>query len=471
MGGLLSVLGGAGGSLQAALGAAATASNNLENVNTPGYARQQANIVEGGIGEIAGTMLGGGSYLTSVTQVRSSFIEEQLPGAFGQAAYSSAQSNGLQAIAAFDTDNTSGISNALPAFFSALQALSANPGDPSLRTAAIGAATQLAQSFNSASQEITTARDGLDQQASGNIAQINQLASQVASLNQQVAVAKGSGAQPNALLDARQRAQDQLEQLTGARPVADSSGNVNLELPGGGPLVVGNQASQLSTVVDPTNNGHLAVQIQTSPAAKPITLPSGALGGTLGGTLAARDGALKQAESGLDNLAFGLAQSFNAIQSAGYGTDGSTGNNFFDVGPTAAGAAGQIAVDPALTGNPAALAAASAPGASGDGSNLQKMLAIEGQPIAGGASPSDALGTLVSSFGAASQTATLASQNDAALQAGLVQQRDSVSGVSSNEEQLNLTQAQQAYEAVSQVVQTTNTMLNVLMSMTTITAA
>jgi flagellar hook-associated protein 1 FlgK len=396
-------------------------------------------------------------------------VEAQLPAIMGQASFSSAESSALQAVAVFNTNDASGLSSALPAFFSALQALSANPSDTSLRSAALAAATSLTQAFNATSQGISGAQDGLDQQVEGSIPQANQLAAQIASLNQQIRVAQASGSSPNSLIDTRQQAQDQLEQLTGATPVPDKSGDVNLVLPGGQSLVSGDQAATLSTVPDPSNDGHLLVQIQESSDSAPTSIADSGLGGTLGGSLAARDGALAQAGQGLDSLAYNLATAVNAVQSTGYGTDGSTGNDLFEIPPTATGAAAQISVNATVAANPQMLAAASSATAPGDGTNLQQILDLQDAPLAGGSCPADTLASVVSAFGAASQTATNNSTADAAVQTGMIAQRLSVSGVSSNEEVINLTQAQQAYQAVSQVVQTTNNLLNSLMSMMTVT--
>ena len=71
---------GAGG-LAAHRSASNIASTNLQNVNTPGYARQRADLVAVEGTPYRGSILGGGVHLRTVQQLRDAFIERQLPQA------------------------------------------------------------------------------------------------------------------------------------------------------------------------------------------------------------------------------------------------------------------------------------------------------------------------------------------------------------------------------------------------------
>src|ERR1700748_3725271 len=145
---LLSVLSNAASSLGAARGAAQTASNHLENVNTPGYSRQTAVINELPAYKFGGSFIGGGSTLSTVIQTRERFVESQLPTALGHAAFCSAQSSNLGGVTALGPSSDSGVGVSLGNFYSAMRALSQNPSDNSLRQTAVAAAQALASSFN-----------------------------------------------------------------------------------------------------------------------------------------------------------------------------------------------------------------------------------------------------------------------------------------------------------------------------------
>jgi len=134
MGDLLSILAQSSTSLGAHRASAATASHNLANVNTPGYARQRANLEALTPADLlAGSFVGRGVGLQSITQARDRFIERQIPTALASSAWSSAESQALFAVSALDPDAPGGISSALGAFYSSLRDLSQNPADSALR--------------------------------------------------------------------------------------------------------------------------------------------------------------------------------------------------------------------------------------------------------------------------------------------------------------------------------------------------
>ena len=215
-----------------------------------------------------------------------------------------------------------------------------------MREAAIGAANNLAVSFNTTASELSEARSACDPQISADVTQVNQLASQVASLNQQIAQESASGSgQPNTLLDERNSDIEQLSQLTGATPVQTNGTSLSVFMPGGSALVSGFTAGTLSTVSDPTNDGLLSLQFTPSGSETAQAVTNA--GGEIGGLISSRDGAMATAQSQVDQLAYDLAGAVNTVQQNGYGSDGTqSATSFFDVGSTVAGAAAAFTVTP-----------------------------------------------------------------------------------------------------------------------------
>ncbi|BDG08012.1 flagellar hook-associated protein FlgK [Anaeromyxobacter paludicola] len=465
---LFSILSNASSSLAAQQAAMAVTSNNLQNAATPGYARQRAELLTRPAELVSGgAWVGRGVTLGAVTQVRDQFIESQVPASIANAASSDAEATALSAIHTFDPAQSGGVGDAISGFYSALRALSQNPGDSGLREAALGASQSLAAAFNQASRDVETARTGLDDQAVNLTGQINALAKQMADLNTQVRQARASGGEPNDLLDARQQVLDQLASLVGGQPVTSTGGDVNVMMGGGVALVSGGVPGVFSSQPDPNNRGHLQL-LYASPLGTPAApLANSVAGGQLGGTLAARDGALGKASTQLDTLAFDLANQVNAVHQAGYGADGVTGRPLFAVGATSAGAASTIAISAAVGTNAGALAAAgAATAASGDADNVQALLATEQQALpTSGLDATRTLSSITSSFGIASAQATSLSKQDAALRDNVKALRESASGVSVDEELVNMQKTQRAYEAIARVLQTSSDMLDVLMKL------
>ncbi|MBS2024816.1 MAG: flagellar hook-associated protein FlgK [Deltaproteobacteria bacterium] len=460
MASLLGILTAGANSLNAQQGAAATASNNASNVNTPGYSRQIANL--GGLG--SGTFDPGGVVLRSVTQARDRYLDSQMPAALGSAAQSNARTEVLSQITSFDPSSTSGVGTALGNFYSSLRALSQNAGDSGLRTSVVSAASGLARAFNQASTEISSAQTAADGQVQASIGEVNTQAAQVASLNQQIRVAQSAGGQPNELIDQRRMALERLSELTGASPVSNAQGDVSVALPDGQTLVNGNVATQLVGINDPAT-GHLKVQIARLDGTGNDDVPTTGIGGDIGGRLAVRDGVLAQTASKLDQLAYDFANAVNAVHAAGVALDGSTGNNLFTVGPQA-GAAASIGVDPNVAANPNLISAkGSAAAGAGDATQILALLSTETQTVTGGVTAGTAFANITSNFGVAASSASADASHDAAVKDHLSTMRDSSSGVSIDEELINMQKAQRAYEAIGKVMSATSDMLDALMQL------
>lgn len=463
MSGLLALLTQTSGSLQATTAWTATISNNLSNSETLGYSRQRAELAAVLPGDRYGNAwIGRGATLQTVTQARDRFIEAQIPLSIGRHASSSTQSDLLKSVTALDVD--SGVGPSVSNLFSALRTLAQNPGSQNYREAAVGAARNLATSFNSVGKQLGDARTAIDQRLSGTLPEVNQLAAQVADLNIRIREARASGGPPNDLLDTRTKLGDRLAELTGATPVANSADDLNLVLPGGSALVNGNFGATLSVQPDATNRGHFSLLITQPDGSGPQALAN-APGGQLGGMLAARDGALKTSETDLDQLAFDLAGTMNTIHQAGYALDGTTGHAMFSMSATVPGAALSLAVDPALSANVSLLAASSsAATVPGDATNLQALINSENTTLTSGLSAGATIARMTAQYGTATASAQASSEADGAVLDHATAMRQSVSGVNVDEELINMQKAQRSYEAISKVIKATDDMLTTLMS-------
>ena len=462
MSGLLAILQQGASSLQAQQAYSSTVAHNLSNSNTAGFTRQRAEIAALSPAERFGTsFLGRGAVLQAVSQARDRFLEAQMPGAISRQVMSGTEAETLQSVSALNLDNS--VAPALSNFFGQLRALSQNPGSANYREAAVSSARQLTLSFNRSAEALEGARTGIDAKIEGRLPEINEAARQLASLNNQIRTARGSGGEPNDLLDARLRLGDRLAELTGATPVANASGDLNLTFADGTALVNADKASQLSVLADPANGGHSQLYLQ-KPDGSPRAPLSASPGGELGGLLAARDGALKTAMTQLDQLAFDLSATINTAAQAGFGLDGGTNRPLFTGSATATGAARSLTLNAVIAAD-TSLFPAGATNAPGDNGALLNMIGTEAQALSTGTTATETLARITAQFGAAAQRAQSMHDGDSAMLSHLDGMRQATSGVSVDEELVNMQKAQRAYEAVSKVIKTTNDMLDTLMSL------
>lgn len=465
---LISTIVNAGAGLGVFRAQVATASHNIANANTPGYARQEAVPTETIPAETIGVngYIGRGVSLQGVVQTRDQFIEAQINTAYGNSSSTSAQADALSTVTALDPQGQGGITDALGNFYSALRDLNQNPGDLGLRQAVVDSTQSVARAFNGTANSLISERAGIDQNVSSLVDKVNGLLSGVADLNTKIALAVNSGRTPNDLLDVRQNEVDQLAQLIGARPVPDNHSNVSIVLPGGTALVSGGVAARLTVQGNTTNSGHVDVVFQPVDGSQASALKSSEMGGQLGGLISARDDVLGKAESALDTLAYDFSGAVNAQHELGYALDGTSGHDLFAQLTDTTGAAMNIAADPSTHANPSLIAAAgSSTSGPGDSSNLQVVIATESGKLSNGLDVQDGMAKITSDFGIAVATINDSSQFDKNLLSDLTSARESASGVSVDDELIRLTQAQNSYNALTKVVTTTNSMLDTLMKM------
>jgi flagellar hook-associated protein 1 FlgK len=348
-GSLFGMLGIAESGLSAQSAALDATGQNVANVNTPGYSRVTANL------ETTDTLdtFSGGVTVAGVSRSFDSLTFASLLTQQGLGSAADARSSALAQTETTIAPSTGTIGDNIDSFFASVQTLETSPSDPSARVGVLSAAGQLATSVAEAAGELTQQRSSLLTEAQGVASTLNQSLAEIASLNSQIASVRGSGAEPTDLEDQRDELASTVSQAIGGQVVTDSNGDWTL-LSSGTALVTNGSAATVAVGLDGNNN----LQVTSSlGGASPIDITHDVTSGTLGGIREARDTDIVSASSQLDQLAFNLSNSVNAVQSAGYGLDGVAGRNLFTAPATVKGAAAAMALDPTVANDPDAVAA------------------------------------------------------------------------------------------------------------------
>jgi flagellar hook-associated protein 1 FlgK len=429
-------------------------SNNVANQNTVGYTRQVVNwqtqdVVTLGAGTISGVSV------ASTSSQRDRVLEQRVQQQTQAQSQSSEIDSGLQQIenvfglsSTGTSASTTVVGSAIDSFFSGLSALVSNPSDVSTRQNVISAATSLASAFNSAAGQLSDLSSGLNQQVASVVGEINSLASSVADLNGKIA-ALSPGKDAGVLEDQRQATIAQLSKYVGLDQVSTEQNGITLTMSDGSVLVGGDVAYAVGT----TSVGG-STHVLAGVAGTDVT--AGISGGQLGGILAVRDQKLPQVASVLDSLAYGIASQVNAQN--GLGTDGygNPGQPLFSLAGGVSGAAGSIAM--ATTDPLVVAAAAPGEGASGSG-NAQALADLSTGNIVGGTTATSFYASLLGQIGSDAASATTDNTVQQTTLTQLTTQRDSLSGVSLDQEAANLTQYQRSYEAAAKVFSIVNSIM------------
>ena len=446
---------GLNGSLSIALGALsvsqealATTSNNVANANTPGYARERADLAAGDPVVYGSLAYGTGVVMQKIESLRDPILEIQLNQETQQQSAINASLTELQQIQTQFGSASSGIGADISNFFNSLQQLSPDPSNQALRQSVLTAAGNLATDFNTVANNLRTQRGNLDLEVEQSVGGVNTLTKQIASVDGQISALQNAGQSAGTLVDQQTSLIRQLSGLIDVQVIPTDHG-ITLATSNGTTLVSGSQSFALSTQQGADGVQHIMA------GSEDIT---GSLkGGSLAGMIQIRDQEIPGIGTSLDQLAAGLATNLNAANAQGTDLNGSRGGNLF-VAPPAGGVGAAAALTVNIT-DPS-LIAASSDGTTGSNGNLANLSAVASQAVANGQTPIDFYSNIVFQVGSTtSNTSADADASNLILQK-LQDQRGSVSGVSLDEEAANLIQYQTAYQAAARVVSTVNNLLS-----------
>lgn len=125
-----------------------------------------------------------------------------------------------------------------------------------------------------------------------------------------------------------------------------------------------------------------------------------------------------------------------------------------------------LGIDPNVVADPSKFAASQG-GVGQDTQNAVQLGGLLNAPLAsqGGASISTLHANMVNQISSAASVATTQADSAATYQASLVSQNTAVSGVSIDEETINMLTYQRTYQASARVISTINDLLNTLVNL------
>ncbi|OGU10256.1 MAG: flagellar hook-associated protein FlgK [Geobacteraceae bacterium GWC2_58_44] len=458
------------------------AGENIANVNTPGYSRQEVVMENRPVGTSNGFALGSGVQIQTVRRSYDGMLQQQIVNSNSTYQQNLARQQALQQIQpSFNELASDGLGKAVDNFFGAWQDLSANPAGSAERQALLSRSQILVDTFRQMNGSLATVARTADNNLVGIGAEVTDHARNLALVNTQILATNSVGGNANELLDQRDLLLQKLSDKIGITSTLASDGTATVTLAGGEQLVSGTRYATLytraSAAVPPTNNIRLSGLGNPPPANNPaldadVTGTVGGVGnslGELGGMLQVRDSIVPGYISKLDEMASTLVSAVNAQHSAGYGLDGLTGSNFF---AAAGGSAATIALDGGLTAAKIAAGFPSvadpAPTSTGNNANTLKIAALQQTSFAfgtGSATLDGFYNAMVGGVGIDTQGA----QNTAAQGAAFLKQlnalRSSNSAVSLDEELTNLTKYQRAFQGSAKVINAATEMLDVVMGL------
>ena len=262
--------------LQAAQAQVQVTSENIANVNTPGYSRKtslQQETVSGGQAS--------GISVTGVQNAANQFLQQANLTSTAQSSSAAAISNVLsQAQNLFgDPTSTTSFFSALPNVYSALSSAAASPSSLLSQQGAVTAVSSFLQQAQSASTGLTQLQTAANQTAASDVTTVNGLLQQISQLNATITQASLSSGDPTGAQDQQNQLLTQLSSLMGVNIQPNSTGGVTVRSTDG-VYLAGDQGP--STVAF-SSSGGASVLTATPPSGAAQTINPG--GGDIGGQI------------------------------------------------------------------------------------------------------------------------------------------------------------------------------------------
>jgi flagellar hook-associated protein 1 len=442
---------------------------NMSNMTNPAYARQRVNIQASPTIVTPMGVEGTGAEAVSIQQIRDALLDTQIQSEDSTTSYVGTAQTTLQDLEAtlgqvVDTSSSSstgsssgvGLGDYISNLFNAFQTLSTDPTSLANRQALMLDASSLSTEFNQLSSSVSGLHDSINSGLQSDVTNANKLLGDIANLNGNISLTElTTHSTANDLRDQRQADIEQLSQLASVTTTTQSNGTLTLSI-GGVTMVSGNQVSDTLQVYT-NNTGQNLVEAKTAGT----TL---AAGGSIQARIDTRDGEIQSLSNDLNTLASTLITTVNAVHAKGFGLNGTTNAPFFTGSD-----ASDIGVNNALLNDPSLVQASGTSGATGDNQVALALAQLAGTPQStlNNLTFNQSYTQTVANMGQALSNANDQVNSQQAIQNMLTQQRESVSGVSIDEEVSNLTVYQRAYEANARVISVVDELLTTLIGLGT----
>ncbi|MDY6949945.1 MAG: flagellar hook-associated protein FlgK [Thermodesulfobacteriota bacterium] len=435
--------------------------HNIANVNTPGYSRQRATMVTNDPISSSNGPIGAGVNVQEIKRIYDRFLENQITTENANLGRWEAQKGGLEkAEMVLSASSGYGLGEAMGAFWNAWQDLANNPSGLTERLVLSAKGQTLANSLNTAHADLIRIQQDMDKNVEATVTEINRVTDQIADLNSKIAQIEGKGHNANDLRDKRDLMLSELSLMVDVSTSEDSDGSVIVALRNGRTLVQNDRSWHLST-----HNNASGLQTITwdDGSGNAVDITHTISGGKLKGWIEVRDVLVPGYLAGLDELANHIIEGVNSLHIQGFGLDASTGNAFFN-----GTSASDMAVDPGILLDINLIAAAgSAAGVPGDNTmaiaiaDVQNALTMNGDTT----TFDDFYHSMISTLGTDVQAAVTRFDHETEMVTRLDSYRESVSGVSLDEEMLNLIKFQHAYEAAARLITTVDELMETIIAM------
>ncbi len=428
-----------------------TTARNISNVGNTDYVRRRTDV---------GALISPSSGLgfreqDHIDRLESGFIQRQLWNKnqhLGQHETDELIYSQIESL--FNEPGSSGLSSMMSEFWNSWNDLANDPESNTARAIVKDKGILLSNTFSRLDSDLNNMQKEIGYDVEGTVKEVNLLLNQIQNINEKVSTNYSYD-----LADSRDAAISKLSELINIDVTERSDHIVSIS--------TGGDISVPLVNTNFTNDLKVTIQAHTAYYSTIVSFSEGGsigsiTGGKLGSLLEVHNNSIPNYLNEIDALAIAIGTEVNDVHQSGYNLDNDTGINFFD--PKVSGAS-DFSVSTAILEDPHLIASSSRPDESGNGSIATRIADLQNVNLLRDEKFSDHYNSIISEVGSKVQESSFLRDSQRIVIDSLKNRRDSISGVSIDEEMSNLVKYQQAYQAASRMISVADELIQSVMAL------
>lgn len=448
-----------------------TSGHNISNKNTEGFSRQRVEIqtnVPVGTGKLR---VGMGSKTAAITRTNNPYLERQLGSERSMGGFYDGKTEAMARVEqVYNEQQNKGLNQFVSDFFGSIHEMANNPESLATRTQVRETADFLTKDFKRVHTQLTEITRDLDQQISSQLDEVNGMTKEIATLNEKIQSVELSGGHANDERDKRDLLLKQVGERINIRWAEGADSTVTVTAGNSALLVAGYDAKQL--VAKPTGEtntkgeGNVDIFYLNKEGAEPINVTNQIVGGKVGGTLEVRDKVVTELLSDVDKMAYSFAANVNEAHRSGFNAYNQTGEDFFQLPTSVRHASANLELSDAIKDDVGRIATGAAPSSPGDSRVANKIAGLQTAKAMDGEHTFDEFyNSVVGKVGIQARRAETASSTQRDIVKQMNNLRESISGVSLDEEATKLIEYQKSFDASARLIRTADEMFDTVLNL------
>lgn len=442
-----------------------TVGHNIANKSTEGFSRQRVELMTNQPITEGNLQIGMGARAGVVTRVNNPWLEKQIQKEGMNMGFQDSRTDALGRVEQiYNEQNNKGLNQYMTDFFNSFRELSNNPESLASRTMVRESASALGKDFGRVVGQLKAVQEDLDGQVKTTVDEINQLSKEIASLNEKIQMVEIQNTPANDERDRRDLLLKKLGEKVDISWAEGKDGMVTVTAGRTGILISGSGSSELKAQQTGDRD---RVEVFFVGTGSPANITKQITGGRIGGALDVRDNVIEELLTHVDSMAYTLAKEVNTAHIEGFDKSGRPGVLFFDMPETVKGAASVIGLNKTIFNDVGRIAAGAQSGATGDNTVANVISSLQYRQVMGDGTSTldDYYNTQVGQIGAIAQRAVKSQESQKNVLSQLTNIRESISGVSLDEETTKMIEFQKTYDASARLIKTADEMFDTVLNL------